>query len=196
MRALALVAAFLLSACVFTSPAPLFGASDAAFPFENTARYRWVESGGGDAHLIQFHRDGSTYRVDEAGKHDEKDALRDVLIVAIPETNGAVFIAQMPSSNEGHEPNYAFLWRIPGGFRFVTGPDALARGATGRSRLGEFCQTNQSDDCSFASRERAFAFYRALIYPSFVATGVAPANYVDLRYLSRHPRGGWRLPVH
>jgi hypothetical protein len=183
MRLRAVAAAFLVSACAFSSAAPFFHARDGVLPILDGARFAWVEPSADSStpREITFRQNGRTYDVLGLGGAQERP-LRGVVIVNIPRTRERDYILQAHiGPDDDASVAYVFLWRSSGGLRMISSlaafPDPLRPAA-----LAGLCTAKAYGECAFASRGDLVRFYRARVYPAFVGPGArAPARYVDLR---------------
>lgn len=170
-----LCAALTLAACSFYSDAPLFEDREAAAPFADGAQYLWRENGRQDGEQrVIYRRVGVRYEVSSA---DAEERPITALFVAIPQTPEEDYIVQVQL--EGGEPGraYVFLWRIEGGYRFISAPGALL--AEAEPTLAALCRQRRNDECELASARDAVALYQSAVYSTFVTGGVTPSNFVD-----------------
>lgn len=177
-----LAAALALSACVFSSQQQFFTEAEAAHPFGDGSRYRWVEDGDSENVLV-FHHNNGAYDIDDVAG-DEEDGMRNVLFVAVTETPEEDYILQWPAPDRGIGVAYAFVWRRGDSYRIASSPSGLFGRDDGKpSRADAYCTWRAYRECALASREELLRLYRELIYPQ-IASGAVLAETVELRPLA------------
>lgn len=171
MRAALAVAALLaLSGCAFYANQALFPVNEASAPFADGAHFSWLENGRA-RETVAYRRVGDGYEVRQISG---EDAPMRVEFIPVRQTPDEDYVVQVAMDRTGDGRLYAFMWRTNEGFRIVAAP-AVAE----ESALARYCATRPNGECGFARREDLLAFYRAAIYPAFVAGGTTPADYVD-----------------
>lgn len=177
-----LAAALALSACVFSSQQPFFTEAEAAHPFGDGSRYRWIEDGDSEIVLV-FHHDNGAYDIDNVA--DDEDRMRSVLFVAVPETPEDDYILQWSAPESGIGVAYAFVWRQGASYRIASSPSGVFGRDDGKpSRADAFCSWRAYRECALASRRDLLRLYRELIYPQ-IASGAGLEETVELRPLPR-----------
>lgn len=168
--ALAVVVSLALTGCAFYADQALFARNETTAPFADGARFSWFENGRA-RETVTYRRAGEGYEVRQA---NGEDAPMRVEFIPVRQTPDEDYVVQVAMDRTGDGRIYAFMWRTDEGFRIVAAP-AVAE----ESALARYCATRPNGECGFARREDLLAFYRAAIYPEFVAGGVTPADYLD-----------------
>jgi hypothetical protein len=179
MRAGIFIALVLLAGCAFGADTALFTVRDAAQPFADGVRMRWIDSSepGQRMEVVFDRQPNGAYTITELS--DDEQPIRDVLFVPIADTPEEDYVAQLRLNTDADSVAFAYLWRNGEGYRAVYTPGSLFADDN-LSAADPYCQWQSYQGCSIARREDVFAVYRALIYPNFVADPRDPENYLDL----------------
>lgn len=173
-----LLALLALASCAFGSEWEFFAAADGVQPFEDGARWMWVESeDSGDRLDLVFERgDDGRYTV---APTSGQEPIRGVLFVPITVTPEEDYVIQVRLKTDDDGAVYAFLWRTNAGYRLVADPGRLTANDD-LSAADAYCVWQTYQSCDIGRRENVFAVYQALIYSRFVVGGETPESYVDL----------------
>lgn len=163
MRFLALLTALALSACSFSSEQALFNDSDAAQPFADGARFTW-RAPDDPPMTVTFQREGAGYTVTEASHTDRP--MTGVLLVPIPETSQEDYVVQWTPEDGEPGRTYAFMVRVPDGYRVFSGPGSFEDSGDGPKPADAFCERRAYGECVFDSRTDLLAYYQAIAYPA------------------------------
>ena len=178
MRFAAIVSALALSACAFSSDAPLFTLDQGAFPFAEGARFDWDEPfPQGERFDVTFHRTEHGYEMIEAAQPDKP--MR-VMFVPIADTPQEDYVAQVDLRPDETAYAYAFMWRADDVFIIVSDPGTVEPGSKRIQHADAYCTWSQYGECQLSSAENALALYHAAIYPRFVAHDDLPGHYTEL----------------
>ncbi|HRP12687.1 MAG TPA: hypothetical protein PLK37_16800, partial [Terricaulis sp.] len=147
----AFAAALLLAACAFWSERAYFADSEGAHPFADGARFIWRESGSQQQQTIVFTRTGAGYTLQDIGAPDERPI--EMLLVPVPETPEADFIAQVKLPNAEGARAYAFLWPISGGYRLLAAPGSLDELSAAEPVMVRQCTARPQGECRIGGRD-------------------------------------------
>lgn len=173
---LALCAALTLAACSFYSDVPLFEDREASAPFADGAEFLWRENGrsGENEQQVVYRQMGASYEIHTAAGNERPITA---LFIAVPQTPEDDYVVQVQPGADEPGRAYVFLWRIEGGYRFISAPGALL--AEAEPTLAALCRQRRNGECELVSSRDALALYERAVYPTFVTGGVTPSNFVD-----------------
>ena len=172
-----LIAALALASCAFGSERALFSDSEAAFPFEDGAVFRWKPNLEPDDAVVRFVRVGDRYEIRRIDQTEERPM--GVLFIAVPETPEDDYIAQVALDSENSEGfAYAFVWAVGDGeYRAFFQPSGLNE--NGDLAPERYCAPAAYGGCTFASAANVRAYFRNVLYPA-ISSGHIPARYLTL----------------
>ncbi|MBL8552038.1 MAG: hypothetical protein JNJ73_18775 [Hyphomonadaceae bacterium] len=185
-RLLILIVACIVSACAFSSEAPLFSGREAALPIRDGAQFAWIEGENrSEQRSLMFRREGRGYVVVPVGRGEDKPMH--AMFVAIRGTREEDYVVQTQFDDDAVA--YAFLWRRGDGYRMIVNLGAFGDKTPDVAGL---CEPKSYGECAFTSREAIVRFYRAYVLPAFVRGGAAPAEYMELQPENEAARRGRR----